>query len=933
MAASIQINGVTQQVAVVPFGVAVSLTNAAAVGTSQKWEILDYSRDLDDAGPDFATNFTAWTLSGDGSYFINQTPAFTGVSFKPDVTGAYWIRLTSVEPGGSVIQTAVVRVVEAHTGESLAAAGETTESGAREGWKKIINGRMKRLGKRMQGYVRVANVTGASIARGKVVRLVGTTDAHLVPPNVNPGGTAAAKAEKIFTIVVADNTVSDAQAGDYAILDATLGNNGTGWAQKFGLFEGKADVDYTGYTAQTPVYFDSTGTQRNTPAATGKSISIGVVLDVGSSGTISVRQSDIVRNPDGTLSTPFSADWPMATKRRYAVDYDLGIDTNIGYSDVSASAAFAAPIKTLTRLFQILPQTGAGRKVWIGIKKRAAGAVYRNPGDTADDDVVLNQVGYRRIEFHATTDGSDDTIDRRLLGCQTVAAGPGPGGVWTCDVGGTTATFAISTGTLPAEFTTATGYRVRFLGNITAGLANISAGVHTHTTSSITTMEDLPFAPATGDQFLIEQPGVAVGNVYIGQVSAGVDSESSVSNSCVVAGVRTTGTTGFRLAGSNTTVHLTFCEAAGASVGFNANDMTCLEIDDTMPLSDGTVVTRLGFGLKSLGANVAQDIGRLDLINSCAGGISPFLGVRSGTIYRSSVIPSGAVFTGCGVAAFAGLNALPNYPELHFGSAPSNATQRRARYTGLGGGYISINSCTMSIGGLDLTGSTVAGALNFTGSASRIRVEDVVGSSGNTGSGINIAQLEANSHDTLIAIAPTVTVSGAAGDIAGWGGNTSYASLILTGFTDNLNNRILSINVFGIPQGFATSLSGAAAVGNIMRSTGSTYQVTKAQADTAAHATAVVGVSLTSPTVGNAITCFAAPFLWVRMDSAATVGNICYLSEVNAGQGKSVPPTPNGVNVILRLGTIIGAGTVSSVNYALVVWNTEKLPIVSDGGL
>lgn len=288
MAATININGVNRRSYTAAFGELITLLNGTPVGTAQKWEVLDYPTDLDDAAPDFATNFAGWSSVGDGTYRINQPSSpFAAVTFTSDVTGTYLIRLTSTESGDPHVQTAIVRVAEVQSGEFNPAAGETDEDDPRVGFKKILDLRFKRLAKRAQGYIRVINTSGGSIARGKVVKLTATADGHSIAPNTVPGGSTV-KPEKLSTVTVADNTASGAGVFDYAILDETIANNGFGWAQKFGLFEGKSDVDYTGFTAGSWVYFNSTGDQVATPPGSGAVVPIGTLLQTGSSGTLSI---------------------------------------------------------------------------------------------------------------------------------------------------------------------------------------------------------------------------------------------------------------------------------------------------------------------------------------------------------------------------------------------------------------------------------------------------------------------------------------------------------------------------------------------------------------------------------------------------------------------------------------------------------------------
>ena len=65
----------------------------------------------------------------------------------------------------------------------------------------------------------------------------------------------------------------------------------------------------------------------------------------------------------------------------------------------------------------------------------------------------------------------------------------------------------------------------------------------------------------------------------------------------------------------------------------------------------------------------------------------------------------------------------------------------------------------------------------------------------------------------------------------------------------------------------------------------------------------------------------------MQLDGAGTVSNLCYLSEANAGQGRSTPPALSGTNQKLRLGYI----QETSGTLGRVVWQPELVPIISDG--
>jgi hypothetical protein len=103
----------------------------------------------------------------------------------------------------------------------------------------------------------------------------------------------------------------------------------------------------------------------------------------------------------------------------------------------------------------------------------------------------------------------------------------------------------------------------------------------------------------------------------------------------------------------------------------------------------------------------------------------------------------------------------------------------------------------------------------------------------------------------------------------------------------------------------------------------------KAKADTAAHATAVYGVSYSQNTVGGRVVFVNSGFVTVNFDVAPVVGDIAYLSQTNAGNAtKTVPPVA-ATNQKLRLGIVvrvIGGGTLAVVHF-----RPELIPVTSDG--
>lgn len=899
MAASITINGVTQRVAVLPYGVTVTLTNAAAVGSSQKWEILDYPLDLDDAGPDFATNFPTWTVAGDGTYFINQTPAFTAVTFKPDVTGPYLIRLTSVEAGTPIVSTAVIRVADVHSGEFLAAANETTESGTREGWKRILNGRYKRLAKRMQGDVRVINVSGSTIARGKVVRLAGVIDAHTVTPSVNPGGTASAKPEKLLTIVVADNTSGQANSWDYAILDETLANNASGWAKKLGLFEGKTDVNYSAYVPGTKVYFDNTGTQLPSAPVAGFKISIGTVLDATSTGAIAVRQSEI-----GALDAAV-ATWPRANNRYFAVDYDAGNDLNPGFSDISQALAGAVAKKTWAGFLAILPTQGLDRSFQVAIKPRASSATYLDQDATPAALRLIGITGYNNIRIVGTSDFSESAADFASLGFTTIFAGPGVGGVWTTAPGATGVSLSVSSGTLPAS-SGASLKRIRFTGNVTGILANVCRQVFTNNNTSITIIQDLSPAPASGDTFVIEEPSVVFDSVQINTVPC--------RSSLQIAGVASANA--FSISNSASVV-VACCEQR---TGGSTNISTC----DSFILATG--ITRIGGAGPNVGFGFASFFGGIAFTGirtlrlACYGtGVGVPVTYRNvlETLQNACLVRGLTTIAGCGVNTADELSGA----GFFFGRASGGFRDHR-----IDGDQLVVSQSNILVKNVEIINAGSKAAVELQGYSMQVALVGVSGSSGNLLQGVNVTNLK----NSVVRLSGS-SVSGSTGQIAATGIYSAlYSDLDLSNFQDVNGNRISGGAglIVDVCSGFTNVDGSSVGLGEIVR-VSATNNVVRALADTEANAKGGLWVAVTSP-ANNALGFFvplASAQKWVLHAAAPTLTGMSYLSASVSGKASTTVPALSGTNQKRRLGHISKV----SGNYGLMVGHPELLSADSDG--
>lgn len=195
-----------------------------------------------------------------------------------------------------------------------------------------------------------------------------------------------------------------------------------------------------------------------------------------------------------------TAYWPIDQPRFYAVDPVNGNDNNLGYSDVSMSAAGAVALRTLEELYIRMPRQGANRIVMIGL---GAGTHREKDGTTPAKLRRHGITGYEIITFRATQ-FLDTLADKYKLAGVTKIAGPDNGdGSWTVgSISGLTIT--VANGTLPTD-RSANGWKIHFNGsaNTPRGLQRVRAGGTSFDVSSSVVV-------SPGDRFWIEEPSVVI---------------------------------------------------------------------------------------------------------------------------------------------------------------------------------------------------------------------------------------------------------------------------------------------------------------------------------------------------------------------------------------------------------------------------------------
>lgn len=634
--------------------------------------------------------------------------------------------------------------------------------------------------------------------------------------------------------------------------------------------------------------------------------------------------------------------------RYYAVDYDNGSDAALGYSDVSMAAAGAVAFKTLEHLRSVLPRNGRGQKVVIAIRARAGGAVYRNIADTADDALqFFGFVNYQQMLVRGTdtvaTAGAvafaNDTADKIALGGRIVpgtnAAGYEPTGapttsVFTCQL---TGGGAPGLSAEPALL----GKRIRFdSATTTAALRNVCRMIHANTTDTITVENNLPATPVLTDVFYIEQPAVAVDRIQVsGWHGSTLAPASFASAGIQFAGIimpnTTVGFLSFPARSISGTFRTCFCEslAPGTASTFSWNNISNPLINATYTdESDATIQGGTGYVCDGFGsvsgcpslfmASSASRSGRWQILNIGGGTVN----VGSGSYMGAGLLLQNCKGSG-GTQNTIGGNLIGN---------GASATTRRLRLIGgFGTASMSLTNADAFVRGVDIQNAGALACIEVRGVGTNIVINDVVGSTGNTGVGIDLSlnrmakillgQLNAN------------TVTGAAGqDIKGAGPVFyTHADYARTDLTDRFLNHFQGSTSTKIGTVSFVTNDTTAAIGQykVVRATGAGSVVRAAQANTAANAAGVVGVSqsaFTAAPVQSAMIVTDGP-TWVQFDSAPTVGAIAYLSTATAGNAQVAAPAATGTNQKLRLGRILAV----SGTLGLVELTRQTLPIAANG--
>ena len=674
-------------------------------------------------------------------------------------------------------------------------------------------------------------------------------------------------------------------------------------------------------------------------------VPIGIIKDASAYAADNSVIADVSVDSGASSSSSISpvADWDLNTIRYYAVDYDNGNDGNSGFSDVSMAAAGLVAKRTWEGLLAIFPVLGAGRTVIVAIRRRAAGATYRNPANTADAMLrISGVVGYREALVRSTGDFtvpvavvafSNTAADKALCGYITSLVGPNVDSTFSVAAAPapTVNTFSIAAGALTAE-PVLLGDRVRFTGNVTAALVNVVGTIHENSGTQIVLLKDLGVAPAAGDTFFVEHEGVAFSDTVVeaSYIANGGDLDiGNVEASLSIVGVRNTGTDitggGVRVSGAARVLLVGIKNVQVEGRFLTLKDCSQVIMSDryidpgtftaiTVGAATRTMRT-VAFRINEIGDSVYIPGSYLYL--HTAGGTSQFFSIGSGRI--NGRINSGVLrvhISGLGTTG----SVLGGTGPITFGSA--SFVERRLRV----GSQIFLNSSHVAFVGVDGTGAS--NPIAFEGIGLRIYLQDVVGVAvGGFGVLTN-----SETYDCSVQVGAGVTISGPSGQFSAAGSVPGvWADLSITNVIDFKGNNWFATGI-GIVPGrcvVVNNQSGVAlTVGAVVRNNGVAGQVTTARADTPANSEGLLLVMVTAP--ANTVDGYATPIgqgAWVNFAAAPAANALSYLDNVAAGRATTTVPPVAATNQKRRLGHVLSI----SGTRGRVYGSPELLQVLSDG--
>ena len=737
------------------------------------------------------------------------------------------------------------------------------------------------------------NGTGATLPAFSVVRTL-------------PGGSSLALAQATPATV-------NASAGVYGVLRNSTLHLGKGLV---GGFSGAKVVEFDAVpTVGAIAYLSNTVAGKATTAPTGVLVPLGVVIG------IRTGNFGIVRMGLGSSSSDTSgANWPIANKRIYAVDFVNGLDTNAGFADAAGTsaanyaaacaAAGAVAKKTFAGLAAIFPRVGNGRLVEIVIRNGGVNTAQAYVGGL--DLFLGGATGWGaqpvvRATGTNTNAGSvafaGDNAEFDYAGGITVPGlnvpGYNPTGAATTtslpclQVGGAAPAF-------PAEPAAPLGWRIRFdINTTTAALRGQCRQIAQVATATLTPQTAFSAVPAATDVFYVEQAGVTCDATTL---SAGIG-PSLLTRGQIIIGIRLTGA----LILSDVRARFIFSGATAIS-----------STGGTATITVGQNVTHDILGARTIGGGLVI-AGNATMQGNT--GMSVFAGfVVTGTLnisYFSNIR--------WGAGSYAGVFnllevALPVGPSANVIASVGGLAVTLAQPR-IGAGGLLLAGASTTIGGCSIQGAGANAAIRLQGRCV-VAFQDnpCTGTTGNNDVGLDLT----NARGSLVLITITPTVTGALGDVRLAGGQiVTWAQAIATGIVDSAGNRVLGTAAVPAqtPTKFSgTILGGAGATVSYLADKGIGLAANDAVAlryPTSCRLATRLRVTSVTNTAANAVTCT----LYKNGVATAMTVSIPAGSAANTKFSDLVHPIlfVDGDDFDLRLDDAADVGAIVNVT-ALVEW-------------
>lgn len=588
--------------------------------------------------------------------------------------------------------------------------------------------------------------------------------------------------------------------------------------------------------------------------------------------------------------------------RYYAVDNELGLDSNAGYSDASMAAAGVIAIKTPEQLALIVPPLGNPNQVLVLAFKGRTG-IYVGPDGVTIANFVKTLVGYGDVVIRSTDTFSDDVTDQSLCAAETVS------GPYTVDAGSTTSSIPVVGGGLPTD-RSLQGYRIRF----TSGAVNGVLAYFFGNTASAIASNTMSAAPAAGVTFVIEKPSVELGTFYVctsgndKTIIAGIESQTTFKTRCDRALI---------IAFCNTTLGTVDTQAAGTL------SLTSSYLNrDSVLVSVGAGFRYFGSSTFDLNCDFWTGFGRCSVISSgvISFGANKAINIGSNSyIGRTTVATIHMRITGSNASAYSGSGS----------TAISNSIGRRSSTTSqrftIGGSSVLKPEGSFGFYGVALADSA---QIWWSGVNLGIALDDVTGTTTEPYP-FNFESIYASKICVGTIAANTVSGTEGAAFAAAGSNPVPWATFDITNVIDVNGNNFFktALNIVSSSVAVLNASGAAVATGDVLRGNGTGNQATTAQADSLANAQ-FLGVVLNAVGIGGTLLMSKDGFAVANFDGAPTPGAIAYLSPGTARALTTTIPVATATNQKLRVGRVIG---VVSGTLAKVALSPENLAVLADG--